>query len=349
MELAFLVNPVAGYGLLSNLKDSDVLKEFHPDKAPSLAKAREFAALLKRPDLRVLAPSGIMGESLLPEGVAIASIFPVDELQSTSRDTTQFVKSLTADSCDLLVFVGGDGTTRDILDSIDENIPVLGIPAGLKMYSGVFAQSPARAAMVVNSYSKEQARFGQSEVLDLVSSEGATVVKHFGNLKVPVMEGVVSQGKTEYAESDLEDLIDYILSLLSDDKYYIVSTGHTCKHIIERLGYHTDPLGVDILKGRKLVARDVDSEEMLRVAHSGPCTLILSPLGGQNFLFGRGNRQIDATVIKAIGPDNVFIISGQEKMRDMQNLLVDLGEPVMPVYVRVTYGFGLSKMVRIVS
>ncbi len=347
VRVAFFVNPLAGYGLLQNLKDSADPESFDPEMSVSAKRAIEFLNLVEKNRLEITVPDGMMGTGILGSALPVHNVFSMHSGETSAEDTRRFVRSLKPGECDILVFVGGDGTARDILESLDPAIPVIGVPSGLKMYSGVFAQDPARAALVLNNFDPSEAEFTEAEILDMDVNSPEKRVEHFGELRVPVIRGMISQGKTEYAESDPEDLIDFIEEQMEPGRYYFISTGHTCKKIIQRLGYETSPLGIDVIRDGRLIEEDLDRERILHYASLGESSLITSPLGGQNFLFGRANRQIDSTVVNAIGFENVIVISGPEKLNNCRDLLVDLPGCDVPAYVRVISGYGQYRMVPI--
>lgn len=345
MRVAFFVNPIAGYGLLDNRKDSANIEEFDFQKSISAKRAREFLSLLDRKRIELIVPEGVMGTEVVGQVVSVHKVSKMHVGSTDAEDTRRFVKSLNPNECDILVFVGGDGTARDVLASIHSDIPVLGVPSGLKMYSGVFAQDPQKAALIVNNFDPATTRFTEADVLDMDINDPGKRVEQFGVLRIPLIEGIVSQGKTEYSEYDTEDLIDFVLETLEDGRYYFISTGHTCKSVMKRLGYDTNPLGIDLIKNGKLVEEDLDRARILHYASLENCSLVVSPLGGQNFLFGRGNRQIDGSVIEAIGFENVIIIAGTEKMMECRDLLVDLPGSNLPDFVRVISGYGRYRIV----
>ena len=68
----------------------------------------------------------------------------------------------------LVVFAGGDGTARDICSVIGERLPVVGIPAGVKIHSGVYAKRPKDAGLLINNFLLGKVkRFTTAEVVDI--------------------------------------------------------------------------------------------------------------------------------------------------------------------------------------
>ena len=346
MKMAFFINPAAGSGFFLNQKDS---KSDYISKQKSPVAIEAGNAFLKQLDpskLEIVTPKGIMGSRSLEHN----GLKPVMEIEvamdnTTVDDTVKFIKSINRMNVELLVFVGGDGTAKDILEIIDRKIPVLGVPSGLKMYSGIFAITPQRAAAVVDAFSSGSAQVEPSDILDL-DRDGK--IKQYGTLLKPSSEWVVPSGKTEYLASDPSDIIDYIFDYLDDDCTYIIGTGGTCKKIMLRMGIESDPLAIDIVRRRKLIKSDASEDDLL--ALSDRCIkIIISPLGGQNFLLGHGNRQITKRVLEKVGFSNIIIISAPEKIEYTDRLFIDVGNAELPGYVKVLTGYGKYRMMKIVQ
>ena len=344
MKMAFFINPAAGSGFFLNQKDS---KSEYIAKQKSPVAVEAGNAFLKQLDpskQQIVSPTGIMGSRSLEQN----NLKPVLEVEvawenTTVEDTVKFIKFISRLKVDLLVFVGGDGTARDILENIDRKIPVLGVPSGLKMYSGIFAITPQRAAAVVEEFAGNLSQVEPAEVLDL---DEERKIKHYGTLLKPSSEWVVPSGKTEYLTSDSSEIIDYILDYLEDDCTYIIGTGGTCKNIMRRIGIESDPLAIDIVKERKLIKSDASENDLLVL--SDKCIkIIISPLGGQNFLLGHGNRQITGRVLEKVGFSNVIIISAPEKIEYTDRLFIDVDGAEIPGYVRVLTGYGKYRIMKI--
>ncbi len=345
VKIGFFINPIAGYGFYTNSKDSIGLTLV---ERPSISteRAKVFIEHLDFTRISVITASGDMGENLLIEKkVKIHSLYKVKDKITDAEDSINFVKYAIEMGIDLLVFAGGDGTLVDIFREIDARIPVIGVPCGLKMYSGVFAVSPQAAAIAVNSFSPEAPDTKEAEALDLKKGK----VHLFGTVLTVASGNIVSSGKLEFTPEGMDGIVEYIMDNMRDSAFYIFGTGGTCKMIEKALGYNSDPLCIDIFKGKKMVKSDASESDMLGLARSGEVYLIVTPIGGQNFIFGHGNRQITSSVISAVGVDRIMIIADPAKLRHIEILYSDTGSKYPDNFARVIYGYGKFKVVRIVS
>lgn len=344
MKIAFFVNPAAGSGFLLNQKDSRSGYVSSQNSLIAMEAGNSFLKGISHANLEIISPCGIMGSLLLERNnlkpTVEISVRPND---TTVDDTNKFIESVNKLNVDLLVFVGGDGTARDILEKIDKNIPVLGVPSGLKMYSGIFAITPQRAAEVVNDFLNGMRDVEPADIIDL---DEENRIRQYGSLLKPSSQWIVPSGKTEYLDSDPADIVDFVYDYIDPDCTYIVGTGGTCKKLMQKFGILSDPLTIDVVKNGKLLKQDADEVYLLGLSDN--CVkIIISPLGGQNFLLGHGNRQITRRVLEKVGLSNLIIISSPEKIEYTDRLFVDAGGMEIPEYVKVITGYGRYRIMRL--
>lgn len=355
MKIGFIVNPLAGYGLASNMKGSDGMVLPSPDVSQSIKRAERFIDLLPSRNLEFYVPAGVMGERVLSgNGNFQYEIISTAREPSTAEDTMRFVHELCKHEVDLLIFVGGDGTARDVLSANDCGLPVLGIPAGVKMYSSVFSISVESAARLVKDILAGVATdTNLCEVVDINEEKyrkGHLEIRLYGEMKVPASPMIVTQSKTEYAGVDFQGVAEYIAERIEPGRCYIIGPGSTCKGVMPQGAAKTNILGVDIFIDGKVVESDADEKTIFDYASRFDSTIIVSPIGGQNFLFGRGNKQISLRTVSAVGWENIWVISSQEKLREMANLYVDIDNSPdinIPRFIKVLYGYGRYRMVRV--
>lgn len=353
MKIGFFVNPLAGYGIVSNSKGSDGLVLNSIEDSRSVRKALEFLEGVKNENLEYYVPSGIMGSELLRStGITSYTIISEPSGVTTAADTIEFVRELKTRGADLLVFVGGDGTARDVLSEDVNGLAVVGVPAGMKMYSSVFAISVRSAvALVKELASRGEWETSKCEVVDINEEKyrkGELDISLFGEMTVPVTPLVVSQSKAEYSEVDVTGVSEFIGERMVKGNAYIIGPGSTCKSVLPVDSGKTNVLGFDILVDGRIVEEDADEKTIFRYVSENPSVLIISPIGGQNFLLGRGNRQISYRTVEKIGWDSIWVIASQEKLRGMANLYVDIDNSHdinVPAYVKVLYGYGRYRMV----
>ncbi|EQD78881.1 ATP-NAD/AcoX kinase, partial [mine drainage metagenome] len=316
MRLAFVINPYAGIGVKFRMKGSDTVKERPPIDSYSLNRAKEFLMNLDE-NIEVVSVSGTMGNDAFEASSSIKPIIIYSPKPPYSpEDTTNFVKEACR-SCDLIVFVGGDGTARDVIKGNIIGKPVLGVPAGMKMYSSVFASSPESASELVNRlFNSGTINTEFAEIIDLDEDKfqkGEVNVQKYADAKIPKATEIIRDPKNLYPVQDVDMIANFIIDSM-DDSYYIIGTGSTCKSILKLLGYNTNPLGVDLLRKGKLISQDVFSEDFKMLNDDIRVKLILTPTGGQGFILGRGNRQIEMGIINRIRKEDIIVISSQEKL-----------------------------------
>jgi len=365
-SLGFIVNPLAGVGGRLGFKGSDgayglrALQMGAPLVAPS--RARSFLEGLS-PGVRLLTPPGLMGfecvRGTLHEAyVDVVPCVPRRVWPTTAFDTRRCARVFVEAGVRLLVFVGGDGTARDILDSVGDRVPVLGVPAGVKVYSSVFAVNPKAAAVVAARFLSGLTGLSRREVLDVDEDEfrrGRLKVKLYGYLLVPADDLMVEGGKMVFTageEEELEAIASYVLELMEPDTLYILGPGRTVEWIARKLGVDKTPLGVDAVYNGGLVGRDLDERGLLELLERYPkAKIVVSPLGGQGFILGRGNQQISPEVIRRVGPRNIVVVSTRSKLLTFRTLKVDTGDEeldrMLEGYIRVITGYGRETIVKV--
>jgi predicted polyphosphate/ATP-dependent NAD kinase len=252
---------------------------------------------------------------------------------------------------ELLLFVGGDGTARDIYEAIGEGVPVLGIPAGVKMHSSVYAVNPRRAAELVEAFLAGDAPLAQTEVMDIDEAqfrEGRLSAQLYGYLSVPYAERLVQGAKiaSTGAEDSPLPIAEYVVETMEDGFTYILGPGSTVKAIGDELGIDKTLLGVDVVHQGKLVGKDLNEAQLLALIEGKPVKLVVTVIGGQGYVFGRGNQQISPAVIRQVGRENVIIVATKSKLGALEGpLLADTGDPdcdtYLSGYVRVVTGYGV--------
>jgi predicted polyphosphate/ATP-dependent NAD kinase len=366
--LGLIINPVAGMGGAVGLKGTagpEILERAEQLGAIPKAHARAeqaLAALLTRYDsFELLTFGGDMGESpaiaceLRPQVIGTGS-----SPRTTPEDTVKAARQMAERGVDLLLFAGGDGTARDICGAVGTSTTVLGIPAGVKIHSAAFASSPAAAGQVAASFlAGEIARVKEAEVMDIDEEDyrrGILSARLYGYLRIPdarrLLQGLKA-GSAPDERTVQEAIAAELAERMTDDRCYIVGPGTTLKPLMEMLGFDNSLLGVDMVRAGKQIGKDLGEREILEKMADRPCGLILTPVGGQGFLLGRGNQQISPDVVSRVGRENIIVAATPEKLTSLRGrpLLVDTGDEATDVYLcgyyRVITGYRDSAVYRV--
>jgi len=346
MKMGFIVNPIAGMGGRVGLKGTDgVLKEAIAKGAKPIAPKRavEFLQKLKE-NMMEIAIEVLTCPSIMGEKEAKATSFPVHVLpmkigkETSAEDTKTAIKLLIKAKMNLIVFVGGDGTAKDIFDAMQGygEVPVLGVPSGVKMYSGVFAVNPSDAVDVVVALAGNQAEIAEFEIMDAdekaIRSDTFAVKLH-GFLKGPFVPMRI-QGSKQISPETVDEkenqtaIARYIIEEMQPEATYILGPGTTVKRIAELLGVEKTVLGVDIYKKGKVIL-DVDERRIFEEVEDWQNTwIILSPIGHQGILLGRGNQQISPEIIKRVEKQRIIVAATKSKLQSIEGnvLRVDTGD-----------------------
>jgi predicted polyphosphate/ATP-dependent NAD kinase len=339
--IGLIVNPIAGMGGAVGLKGTDgrtVLERALKLGAEPIAprRAETFLSGLKSFSNRI---ELIVGAGMLGEDEAINCGFSPTVLgerkkETAAEDTKIVAKAIKEKKSELVVFCGGDGTARDVLDAIDTDIPVLGVPTGVKMHSAVFAVGPHAAARLVIRYLFEGLPLREAEVMDVDEDafrEGRLSAALHGYLLVPYDPSLVQSAKLGSPSTEIEmrnqaAIAIQIIEEMEEDTIYIIGPGTTTRTIGDLLDERKTLLGVDLFCNKKLIARDVNEQQILKAIKGKKVKIIVTPIGGQGFIFGRGNQQISPKVIRRAGIENLTVIATKHKLRGLKSLRVDTGE-----------------------
>lgn len=359
MRLGLLINPIAGIGGPVGLKGSDgaeiqrlALELGAEPQAPRRALRTLNTLLPLRDKFELLTPPGPMGEDVaLQAGFRPAVIGTLPPGSTSAADTLRLARELFKANVDLLLFAGGDGTARDIFNAVGTRLPALGIPAGVKIYSAVFATHPHTAGEIATTFLQNpgngktpgsELHLREAEVVDLDEESyraGVVTVKLYGYLLIPFMAHRVQNRKAPTPASEsvrLEAIAHEVITTMQPGWLYILGPGTTTRAIANRLGFPKTLVGVDVYHLDEIVALDVSERQLLELVNNYRAKIVVSPLGGQGFLFGRGNQPIGAQVIQKTGRENVLVVSVAEKLNALRGapLLVDTGDPTTDAFLQ---------------
>jgi predicted polyphosphate/ATP-dependent NAD kinase len=347
-RVGLIVNPIAGMGGRVGLKGTDGTDVLHQARArgaiPLAAERAErtLARLELRctaAGLRLVAAAGVMGADLAAAHPFETEVLPESHgsRATTAQDTRAAAAELARRKVDLILFAGGDGTARDIHDVVGERVPMLGVPTGVKMHSGVFATTPESAGDVVASFlaSKKRAPLRDAEVLDIDEDAvraDAVSTRFYGVASVPDDRLRVQAAKAGAVPSDelaVEALCVAVADALDPRRIYVLGPGTTMRRLMHRLGHPKTLLGLDAVRAGRLVGVDLGEQELLELIAEEPATLLIGVVGGQGALLGRGNQQLSPAVLRRIGAENIEVIAGARKLLalDPPVLHVDTGDP----------------------
>ena len=346
MRLGLIVNPVAGLGGRVGLKGSDgvdiqqVALARGAEPLAQLRTQQALAALLPLRDrLELLTAPYEMGADVAQQsGFApkiVGTAMQASMKNTTAEDTIHAAREMLAAGVDLILFAGGDGTARDILAAVGVQVPVLGIPAGVKIHSAVFATHPRVAGQLAADFlSGERIYMREAEVVDLDEAAyrvGLVSTRLYGYLKVPYRPHLLQNRKAPTPASEsarAQAIAASVIENMLAGWLYIIGPGTTTRAIAERLGFPKTLVGVDVYDLDGLVALDADEASLLKLLEKQPAQIIVTPIGGQGFIFGRGNQQISPKVLKKVGRENIIVVSLSEKINALMGepLLVDTGE-----------------------
>ena len=360
-KLGFIINPVAGVGGSVALKGSDnmaihALSLGAEPKANDRAQTALKVLLPYQEEIIVYTVSNQMGELAARElGFQVELVYQTENDNTQAADTEQAISALLAEQVEIILFAGGDGTARDIAKVVVHNaeqneqpqIPVLGIPAGCKIHSGVYAITPTAAGRVVElMVTKQLVTLTEGDVMDIDESlfrQGVVKAKRFGEMQIPselrYVQAVKSGGK-ELDELVLHDISEDVIAHMSDhnDSLFIVGSGSTTGFLMSELGLDNTLLGVDLVQDEALVASDVTEEQLWQKLvqankNQKRVYLIITLIGGQGHIFGRGNQQLSPRVIRFIigqngGKENITIMATKAKLTALnsRSLISDTGD-----------------------
>lgn len=358
--VGLIVNPVAGMGGSVGLKgtDGDMYQRALAIGAEpvSPARTREFLSHLTRlEEIRLLVAPGPMGANFAQATGALFETIGEISDPPTAEDTKTIAAAMVAAGADIIAFAGGDGTARDIADAVGLRVPVIAIPSGVKVYSSVFAYSPRVAASLLDAF-LDGADVTEHEVLDIDEDAfraGKVDRRHYGYLLVPevsqmLQAGKESSGGVSSAEAK-RDIAEAVVELFRPEILYLLGSGTTVRAVADVLGIEKTLLGVDAVVDGELVAADINERAILELLDRYQCAVIVvTPLGGNGFIFGRGNKQFTPTVLRRVGRDNIVIIGNREKLMRIPALHVDTGDEALDEelagYMEVMVGRGHTKL-----
>jgi len=341
-RLGLIVNPVAGLGGRLGMKGTDGLAEaalaLGAEPCSELRALRALRRLAeRRKEIAILTGGGAMGQRVLGKAGLIGGVVaqPGGD-RISAADTIAAAKAMRAD-VDLILFAGGDGTARDIFSVTQDLVPILGIPTGVKMQSAVFATSPETAGDLVAAIAAMADRdrlYRVSEVMDIDEEElrrGAISPRLFGYARVPYMPLLLQNGKARNQRLDdaaLDGAAQQIAGTLIHGVLYAIGPGRSAKWVMRALGLRTSLLGTDLVLDRKIIATDADERTILDAATGRRLRIIVGVIGGQGFIFGRGNQELSPAVIRQAASDGITILASQQKLLALEDrrLLVDTGD-----------------------
>jgi predicted polyphosphate/ATP-dependent NAD kinase len=299
----------------------------------SRERAVEALASLQGSGIRFVTAAAPMGADALEQaGISDYEIGYQPECDgTTAADTRAAVRAFVAHGVDLILFCGGDGTARDVAAAAGRT-PILGIPAGVKMFSGVFALRPGEVAAVLTG----DFILADAEVMDIDEEayrRGELRARLFALVRTPTL-GVLVQGSKAVFSGDesaaLDGIARFMADLILSGGTTVLGAGSTTAAIARTLGLEKTLLGVDVIRDGKVAAADADERTLLfHVETADRCRIIVSPIGAQGSVLGRGTQQLSPAVVRAAGVGSVIVVATPQKLAATPLLFVDTGDAVL--------------------
>lgn len=370
-KIGLIVNPIAGIGGRVGLKGSDgeeILNKARELHGKSESPFRTIETLKVISELKskielITYPYEMGEEEAKATGFSPRVIGKIKENITTANDTKKAAEEMATLKVDLLLFAGGDGTARDIYEAIEKNgITVIGIPTGVKIHSAVYASSPKNAGNLAKYFintDTSEVKIREAEVMDIDEDafrEGRLSAKLYGYLRVPYEKRFLQGGKMSSGSNEeiaLDSIAKEIVNLMEKDQIYIMSSGTTIQRIMKKLELKNTLLGVDAICNYKLIKKDLNENQILSLIQNKKSKIIVTIIGGQGYIFGRGNQQISWKVIEQVGRENIIIVSTKNKIISLRGkpLLVDTGnkkiDDQLSGYTQVVTGIGERILVKV--
>jgi len=343
-KVGLIVNPVAGMGGKVGLKGTDGPEIVEKARAMGARpESADKAALALQTlaggiaNLELITCPGTMGEDTACRcGLEPQIIGSISE-PTSADDTEKAARELVDQGISLLIFSGGDGTARNIFNALGDeaSVPVIGIPAGVKIHSAVYATTPKNAGELAVQFLKDTGLpVRRAEVMDIDEDafrQGRLSARLYGYLPVPCAGELMQHlkvGGAETEESALEAIAEGVVEKMEPDVVYIIGPGSTIDPIMKKLGLSNTLLGVDVVLNGELLASDVNEKQLLELIEGRRAKIVVTVIGGQGYIFGRGNQQISAAVIRRVGKENIIVAATREKVLSLEfgRLLVDTGD-----------------------
>ncbi|WP_424004603.1 ATP-NAD kinase family protein [Haloarcula salina] len=354
-RIGVVVNPIAGMGGRVGLKGTDgKVDEARRRGAEQRAPERARTALQSLADsgaaVEVLTYGGPMGEQVARDAGFEPTVVgdPADPEETTSQDTRDAVRAFVEADADVILFVGGDGTAVDVaetLDELDADVPILGVPAGVKVYSSVFGVSPRAAGRIVARFSETE----RAEVNDIDEDAyrgGEVVTELRAVATVPVADQ--RQSAKQLGGGSVASLAEGVADAVEEGVTYVLGPGSTVGAIKSELGFAGTTLGVDVWRDGEVLVRDAAEADILD-ALGERNVIVVSPIGGQGFVFGRGNQQLSPAVIRRC---DLEVVASRRKLDGVGTLRVDTGDTDLDAelrgWLRVRVGRHERRLVEVV-
>jgi predicted polyphosphate/ATP-dependent NAD kinase len=381
-RIGVLVNPDAGLGGRLGFKGTDGRAEearlagakerAGPRMSNTLSHIFELIKLNRCPEFELIICGGIMGIDWI-QNIPFSNYKIIGDWKgnTSAKDTSKAIELLLENDVDLILYAGGDGTTRDIvekLESLDASkTPLIGVPSGVKMYSGCFAEDTFAAAEVLVAWINGELGFSTTEVLDMDEEsyrQGEWKIDMYGQAITPAsplwIQGSKHQIQAAGEDEILESLSEHITDVyLSQENYVIVwGAGGSLNKISKSCGLETTLLGIDVSRGNNMLGTDLSEKELLSILEENlieEIVLLLSPMGGQGFLIGRGNLQLSPRVLRKIGIENIIGVATPAKLRSISRIRIDTGDSSLDdeirdkKYIKMIQGYRTIKIVKIES
>jgi len=354
MRVGFVVNPIAGMGGRVGLKGTDgkvaeARARGAEPRAPDRGKAALTALRDRDPGATVLTWGGAMGaDAAAAAGLDAEILGDPETAETTAADTRAAVAAFLEAGVDVVLFVGGDGTAVDVAETIadaDAETPMLGVPAGVKVFSAVFAVTPRAAGRIAVDFDRTERR-EVNDIDEAAYREGTVRATLRAVATVPVADDL--QGSKQLHAGSVEGLAAGVAEELDPDTTYVFGPGGTVGAIETALGIDPSPLGVDVWRDGTLLVRDGSEADILG-ALGETNVVIVSPVGGQGFIFGRGNAQLSPAVLDRC---TVQVVASRAKLDEIGVLRVDTGDDALDDrlrgWVRVRVGRFEHRMMKVV-